>query len=628
MAETNGEQTFHFQAEVKQLLHLVVHSLYSNREIFLRELISNASDANDKLRFAALTSPDLLTADADLGIRIEVDPQARTISVADNGIGMDREQIVEQLGTIAHSGTGAFLRKLTGDQKKDAQLIGQFGVGFYSAFTVAREVEVLSRKAAGGDDEAIRWVSSGEGEFKVTAAVKPQRGTTVTLHIKDDAAEFLEPLRIKALVQRYSDHIAFPVSLVVAGGDSGEERINRATALWARPRAEIEDDEYKEFYKHIAHDVTDPLAWSHNRVEGKREYTSLLYIPSVAPFDLQREAPKGIKVYVQRVFVTDDATQFLPLYLRFVRGVLDASELALNVSRELLQEDPDIVAIRASLTKRVLDMLDALARDEPEKYRAFWSQFGTVFKEGLAEDPQNRERVASLSRFSTTRVADDAAPRSLEEYLEAAQPEQSEIYYLTAESLKAANSSPHLEVFRSRDVEVLLLVDRIDEWLVQQLGEFRGKKFRDITRGSLPFGKTDGENKLQTELSKDDNHLLKQLKRVLRERVDEVRASERLTESPACLVLGEHDIGHQMMGLLRSAGHAVPQGVPSLEVNLSHPLVKRLARESDDGRFEQLALLVLEQATLAEGRPLEDPGAFVKRLNGLLLELDEPGSTG
>jgi molecular chaperone HtpG len=629
MAEIGGEQKFGFQAEVKQLLHLVVHSLYSNREIFLRELISNASDANDKLRFAALTDPSLLEGAPELAVRVEVDAAKHLIEISDNGIGMSREEIIEQLGTIAHSGTTAFLSRLTGDQKKDAQLIGQFGVGFYSAFTVAEEVEVVSRKAGLAEDAAVRWISDGRGEFRLAAATKASRGTNVTLKLKADAYEFLEPTRIKTLVRRYSDHIAFPVTLEVVGDAAAGGLINRATALWARPRSEIKDEEYVEFYKHLAHDASEPLVWTHNRVEGKREYTSLLYVPSVAPFDLwNREAPKGIKVYVQRVFITDDATQFLPLYLRFVRGVIDASDLSLNVSRELLQHDENASAIRSALTKRVLDMLEQLAVEQPDKYATFWHQFGAVFKEGFAEDPQNKERIARLARFATTRCEGETDLRGLDQYVEDAASEHTSIYYLVSESLAAARSSPHLEVFRSRNIEVLLLTDRMDEWLIQHLAQYRGKSFRDVTRGALPFG-SNTEKGVTAELSKDENHLLKRIKRALRDRVEAVRSGERLTESAACLVLGEHDLGPQMLGLLRSAGHNPPQSTPSLEVNLRHPLIQRLAREQDDKQFEELALLVLEQATLAEGRVLDDPGAFVKRLNGLLLELgDNPASDG
>lgn len=613
----SSTSTYGFQAEVKQLLHLVVHSLYSNREIFLRELISNASDANDKLRFAALERPELAR---ELTIEVGVDKDARTIEIADQGIGMTREEIVEQLGTIAHSGTQRFIAQLTGDQRKDSQLIGQFGVGFYSAFIVADRVEVTSRKAGAPAEAAVRWSSDGQGEFTVEECTKEEPGTTVKLHVKEGAEEFLEPERVRGLIRKYSDHIAFPVKL--RAGAAEPETVNKAKALWTRPRSEVTDDEYREFYKHVSHDLGEPLAWTHNRVEGKREYTSLLYVPSLAPLDLwNREAPRGLKLYVQRVFITDAADEFLPLYLRFVRGIVDASDLALNVSRELLQDDPHVAAIKKALTKRVLDMLDRLAKDEPEKYRVFWREFGAVLKEGLAEDPANRERIAELLRFSSTRTSGDEQDRSLADYLEAAKPEQDVLYYLPADSLAAARSSPHLEVFKQQDVEVLLLTDRLDEWAIQFLAEYRGKPLKDVSRGAIDLSKLGADRPVAPEASKEEKHLLKQVKRALRERVDEVRFSDRLTESAACLVMGDDDIGPQMRELLKAAGHEAPEAAPSLELNASHPLIKRLQAERDDGRFERLSLLIFEQAALAEGRPLEDPAAFVKRLNDLLVEL-------
>jgi molecular chaperone HtpG len=606
---------------VKQLLHLMVHSLYSNREIFLRELISNASDANDKLRFEALARPELAAQAANLEIVVTVDGDAKTISIADNGIGMTRDEIIEQLGTIAHSGTQRFVEKLSGDQRKDSQLIGQFGVGFYSAFIVADRVEVESRKAGEPAEAGVAWSSDGKGEFTVESRPKAEPGTTVKLHLRDDAGEFLDAARVRGLIRKYSDHIAFPVRVRSGSGDA--ETVNQAKALWARPRTEIADSEYIEFYKHVSHDLGEPLAWTHNRVEGKREYTCLLYLPSTAPFDLwNREAPRGLKLYVQRVFITDAAPQFLPLYLRFVRGVVDASDLPLNVSRELLQEDPHVAAIKSALTKRVLDMLERLAKDEPEKYRTFWREFGAVFKEGLAEDPANRERIAELLRFSSTKSAGDEQDRSLAAYVEAAKPEQDVIYFLQADTLAAARSSPHLEVFTSRDVEVLLLTDRLDEWVMQFLDQYRGKSLRDVARGSIDLKKLGAEPNIESEPSKEEKHLLKRMKRVLRERVQEVRFSERLTESAACLVIGEEDLGRQMRELLKAAGHDAPETVPSLEVNARHPLIKRLQNEQDDARFERLTLLIFDQAALAEGRPLEDPAAFVKRLNHLLVELD------
>jgi molecular chaperone HtpG len=615
----NGEpSTFAFQAEIKQLLHLMVHSLYSEREIFLRELISNASDANDRLRFESLARPELLASDPKLSIRVTVDASQRLLSVTDNGIGMSREEVVDNLGTIARSGTGQFLERLTGDQRKDAQLIGQFGVGFYSAFIVADEVTVLTRRADVPAEQGISWVSDGRGEYRVADVELRERGTTVQLKLKADADEFLRPERLKALIRKYSDHIAFPVRL--AAGEQAEETVNRAKALWARPRTEIKDEEYVEFYKALAHDSDEPLIWSHNRVEGKREYTSLLYVPATAPFDLwNRESPKGVKLYVQRVFITDQATQFLPLYLRFIRGVVDSSELALNVSRELLQQDEAIGAMRSALTRRALDMLERLAEDK-EKYAKFWAEFGALLKEGLVEDLANRDRLAKLMRFSTTKTTGSEQVRSFAEYSNDAKPEQQAIYYLIAESPTAARSSPHLEAFNERGIEVLLLTDRLDEWVMQHLTEYGGKPCRDVRRGALDLPAIDGENK-KPAVDREQQQLLKRVKQVLRERVDEVRVGGRLRQSAACLVLNERDLGYQMRELLAAAGHEAPATIPSLELNLEHALVRRLDRETDPARFERLAVLLFEQAVLAEGRQLDDPAAFVARLNELLTDL-------
>jgi molecular chaperone HtpG len=617
--ESGEPSTFAFQAEVKQLLHLMVHSLYSEREIFLRELISNASDANDRLRFESLARPELLAAEPELGILVKVDPERRLLSVTDNGIGMSRQEVIDNLGTIARSGTGQFLERLTGEARNDSRLIGQFGVGFYSAFIVADEVTVFSRRADAEAEHGVAWVSDGRGEYRVETVERQERGTTVQLKLKDDAAEFLRAERLKALIRKYSDHIAFPVRLV--GDGQGEETVNRAKALWARPRNEIKDDEYVEFYKHIAHDADDPLIWSHNRVEGKREYTSLLYVPATAPFDLwNREAPKGVKLYVQRVFITDQATQFLPLYLRFIRGVVDSSELALNVSRELLQQDEAIAAMRTALTRRVLDMLDRLAEDA-EKYAKFWSQFGVLLKEGFIEDFANRDRLAKLMRFSTTKTAGDEQTRSLEQYLADFKADQNAIYFLVAESPAAARNSPHLETFKERGIEVLLLTDRLDEWVMQQFTEHGGKPFKDVRRGVVDLDTAKGAAPKPEPPDREQQALLKRVKQVLRERVDEVRVGGRLRQSAACLVLSEHDLGYQMRELLSAAGHKAPAAVPSLELNLGHALVRRLDAETDVGRFERLALLLFEQAVLAEGRQLDDPAAFVARLNELLTEL-------
>jgi molecular chaperone HtpG len=587
----------------------------------LRELISNASDANDRLRFEAIENPALLADAADLEILIEVDPEAKTISVSDFGVGMSRDEIIEQLGTIAHSGTGRFLEKLTGDQKKDSQLIGQFGVGFYSAFIVAGEVSVLSRRAGLPPDSAVQWTSDGEGEYSISPAEKAVPGTTVTLSLKDDASEFLEDYRIRSLILKYSDHVGFPIRLHVAGSDSEPEQVNRARALWTRPRTEISDEEYLEFYRHVTHDFADPLTWSHNKVEGTREYTSLLYLPSVAPVDLwNREAPRGVKLYVQRVFITDQAAEFLPLYLRFVRGVVDCNDLSLNVSREMLQKDPAISAMRSALTKRSLDMLARLAETDPDKYATCWSQFGSTLKEGLAEDPGNQEKIASLLRFRTTRSEQE--DRSLDDYLADLAPEQDKIYYLISESHAAASASPHLEAFRDRDIEVLLLADRIDEWALQYLTEYKGKSLKDISRGELELPQSEAEPEIQTEPDKEQKDLLKRLKRALRDKVESVRSSSRLRESAACIVLSEQDLGFHMKEMLKAAGQELPDAKPDIEVNLDHPLLRRLAGEVDQDRFAKLASLVYDQAVLAEGRQLDDPARFVKSLNELLFEAE------
>jgi molecular chaperone HtpG len=626
MSQDTAPETFGFQAEVKQLLHLMVHSLYSNKEIFLRELISNASDANDKLRFEALGKPELLKDSADLEIRVDVDKEAKTLSVADTGIGMNRADIIEHLGTIAHSGTSKFIASLSGDQQKDSQLIGQFGVGFYSAFIVADEVEVTSRRAGDAASEGVRWVSDGQGQYTVETVEVPAHGTTVTLKLKDEAKEFLEPIRVRTLITKYSDHIGFPVKMRGTEEGAELESVNRAKALWARPRTEIEDDEYKEFYRHIAHDFAEPLLWSHNKVEGKREYTSLLYIPSVAPFDLwNREAPRGVKLYVQRVFISDQATQFLPLYLRFIRGVVDSGDLSLNVSRELLQEDATVSAIRGALTKRVLDMIGKLASDEDKpKFQTFWEQFGAVLKEGLAEDHANRDKIASLLRFNSTVSSGNEQDRSLSEYLAAAKEGQDVIYYLVADSAAAAKSSPHLEAFRERGIEVLLLSDRIDEWAMQYLTEFEGKSFRDITRGELDLGDADKEDTEPAQADEEHKDLLERLKESLQGKVAEVRVSRRLKESAACIVLSDQDLGFQMRELLKATGQEPPPSLPNFEINVAHPLIERLGGEQDAAKFERLASVIFDQATLAEGRQLDDPAGFVKRLNELLLEMGAP----
>ncbi|KAA0208335.1 MAG: molecular chaperone HtpG [Proteobacteria bacterium] len=619
-----ARETHGFQAEVKQLLHLMIHSLYSNREIFLRELISNASDAADKLRFEAIAHPGYLAEGAQLAIHIACDPEAGTLSITDNGIGMSREDVIEQLGTIARSGTAEFIGRLSGDERQDVNLIGQFGVGFYSAFTVADRVEVVTRRAGLPADAGVRWESSGDGEFSIEPVVDAPRGTRVTLQLRADAREFADEFRLRALIRKYSDHIAFPVLMkkaAAAEGEPAEEAVNTARALWTRPKAEIKDEEYQEFYRHIAHDFTAPLAWSHNRVEGKRVYTSLLYVPARAPFDLwNREKPRGLKLYVRRVFILDDAAQFLPVYLRFMRGVVDADGLALNVSREMLQQDPEVEAIRSGLTRRVLDMLDRLATEEPDRYRDFWKEFGRVLKEGPAEDFANRERIARLLRFTSTRSAGEEADRSLGDYVAGKAEGQKQVWYVTADSLAAARSSPQLEIFRQRGVEVLLLADPIDEWLVGQLGEFAGMEFRDVRRGELDPAEIGGSD-AGTPPAADagvQGELVQRLKAELGEAIEDVRTTGRLTDSPACLALGEADMGPQMRRILEASGQKLPHSRPVLEVNPTHPLVRRLAGEQDQARFADIARVLLDQATLAEGRALADPGDFLRRLNRLL----------
>jgi len=615
----------HFQAEVRELLKLMIHSLYSNREIFLRELISNASDANDRLRFAAIADPALLGTDSELAIWVDADEKAGTLTIRDNGIGMTREEAVAHLGTIAKSGTAEFFRALSGDQQKDSQLIGQFGVGFYSAFIVADRVEVLTRKAGMPAESGVRWESGADGDFTVETVTHAERGTAVILHLKADAKEYAEEYRLRALIRRYSDHIGFPVMMKKAGAASLEyETTNQAKALWARPRADITDDEYGEFYKHIAHDFTAPLAWSHNRVEGKREYTSLLYVPARAPFDLmQRDAARGLKLYVKRVFIMDDAEQFLPLYLRFIKGVVDSSDLPLNVSRELLQQDEEVEAIKSGLTKRVLDLLARLAQDDPEKYKTFWKEFGAVLKEGVAEDPANRDKLLPLLRFASTSEPDNEAAVSLARYIERLKPGQERIYFLIAESIEAARASPYIERLKEHGIEVLLLADRIDEWVMGQVEEFEGKRFKDAARGDLELGALAGEaDKQDADAAlKESKGLLKRVKDALGERVLEVRPSTRLTESPAVLVLGEHDLRTTMRRVLAAAGQKAPDSKPVLELNVTHPIVKYLDSESNAEQFAQLAQLLYDQASLAEGGQLQNPAEYVQRLNRLLIRL-------
>ena len=625
MSTATARETLGFQTEVRQLLKLMIHSLYSNKEIFLRELISNASDAADKLRFEALEDPQLLADDPDLAIRIAADKDRKTLTLTDNGIGMSRDELIENLGTIARSGTAEFLQQMTGDQQHDARLIGQFGVGFYSAFIVADKVTVETRRAGLPAAEGVRWESDGAGEFTVETIERAERGTSVTLHLKAAETEFCEPMRIETLIRKYSDHIAFPVSLA---GDDEDRVVNDATALWTRSRTDVDDDEYREFYKHLSHDFADPLTWSHNRVEGKREYTSLLYIPSSAPFDLwNREAPRGLKLYVQREFIMDDAEQFLPLYLRFVKGVVDSSDLPLNVSRELLQQSPELGSMRSALTRRVLDMLARLAADSAEDYARFWGEFGQVLKEGVVEDHANKDKLAKLLRFATTHTGTDQQDQSLEDYVGRCVDGQDKIYYILADNYATAQSSPHIEQLADKGIEVLLLTDRIDPWLVDGLQEYDGKALVDAARAGLELPGTDGQISQDTM---DDEHkpLLKKVKKVLKDRVESVHVSTRLVESPACVVSGESELSPQLRRVLEASGQSLPESKPILEVNVTHPLLERLSAETDDGRFDALAHIVLDHALLAEGSQLDDPAAYVHRMNSLLLELDSAASTG
>src|ERR1700689_4903693 len=578
MSRERGQLSF--QAEVRELLQLMIHSLYSHREIFLRELISNASDANDKLRFLALSDPALLGQDPTLAIWIDANPATGTLTIRDNGIGMSREEAVAHLGTIAKSGTAEFFKRLTGDQQKDAQLIGQFGVGFYSAFIVADRVEVLSRRADLAPEQAVRWESTADGQFTVETITRAERGTSVVLHLKDDAKEFADPMRLRPLVRRYSDHIAFPVRMHKQGAATLDyEDVNQAQALWTRPRSEIKEQEYRDLYGHIAHDGAEPLAWSHNRVEGKREYTSLLYIPARAPFDLwQREAARGLKLYVRRVFIMDDAEQFLPLYLRFVKGIVDSSDLPLNVSRELLQQDREVEAMRAALTRRALEMLARLAKEEPDNDTALWREFGRVPKEGLSEDPGNRERLLPLLRFATTASAANEETVSLTDYVARMRTGQERIYYVIADSHDTARASPYLELLKQKDVEVLLLADRIDEWVMGQVSEFEGKRFKDASRGALELGglADQAERARIDEERKENKALLKRFKNALGDRVIEVRVSERLRDSPAVLVHGEGELSAQMRRLLAANGHAPPASKGALGLHVTHPLVRHM----------------------------------------------------
>tara|TARA_B110000879_G_scaffold71703_1_gene100039 strand:- start:2920 stop:4848 length:1929 start_codon:yes stop_codon:yes gene_type:complete len=642
MTTATNKETLGFQTEAKQLLQLMIHSLYSNKEIFLRELISNASDAADKLRFEALADGTLYENDPELKITITFDQEAKTLSISDNGIGMSKDDVISHLGTIAKSGTAEFLGRLSGDEKKDSQLIGQFGVGFYSAFIVADRVEVLTRRAGLEPSEGIHWESEGEADFSVESIEKADRGTTVILHLREDSADFADNWRIRSVVKKYSDHIAIPVLMEKQAtpdyDDEGKEKpveenttpefeaVNDATALWTRSRSEVTDEEYIEFYKHVSHDFEDPLSWTHNKVEGKLEYNSLLYVPKKAPFDMwNREANRGLKLYVQRTFIMDDAEQFLPLYLRFIKGVIDSNDLSLNVSREILQQDPAVDSMKSAVTKRVLDTLSKIAKNDGEKYQLFWDQFGQVLKEGPAEDFSNKEKIAKLLRFASTHTNTDVQSNSLEDYVGRMKEGQDKIYYVAAENFTTGSNSPHLEVFRKKDIEVLVFYDRIDEWLMGHMMDFDGKQFQDVGKGELNLGDLEGEDdkKEKEKLETENKDLIERVKKVLGEKIDSVRVTNRLTDSPACLVVGEDDMGAQMRRIMEQAGQAMPESKPILELNPEHSLVKKLDQESDEDRFTDLVDILFDQSTLAEGGQLDDPAAYVHRLNKLILDLSK-----
>jgi molecular chaperone HtpG len=637
MDATTTRETLGFQAEVKQLLHLMVHSLYGNKEIFLRELVSNASDAADRLRFEAITDAALFEDDHDLRISVSVDAAARTITVSDNGIGMSRQEVIEQIGTIAKSGTREFFQQLTADRARDTNLIGQFGVGFYSAFIVADRVTLLTRRAGAAADHGVKWESTGEGEYTVETIEKPTRGTDVILHLRPEEDELLSGWKLREILRKYSDHITVPILMKREKWDAEakqqvvtdeDEQINRASALWARPKAEITDEQYDEFYKHVAHDVEPPLARAHAKVEGRQEYTQLFFVPKRAPYDLwDHERRHGIKLYVRRVFIMDDAEHLMPAYLRFVRGVIDSADLPLNVSREILQQSRDVQNIKATSARRVLGLLEDLAAKEPQKYATFWTTFGRVLKEGLAEDVANRDRIAKLLRFASTNPGTDAQSVSLGDYVGRMKEGQEAIYYITADGFAAARNSPHLEIFRKRDVEVLLMYDRIDEWVVTALTEFDGKPLHSVAKGDLDLSKVGGDAApaVPPSSSADDKPLLDRMQAVLRDRASAVRTTERLTESPACLVSDEQGMSMNLERILKAAGQRVTGTKPILEINPDHPIVKRLKSEADEARFADWSQILFDQALLAEGGQLDDPASFVKRLNGLMLTLAGDG---
>ena len=631
MSETTTRETHGFQTEVTQLLDLMVHSLYGNKEIFLRELVSNASDAGDRLRFEALADAALFEDDPELTIRVSYDTQARTITVFDNGIGMSRQDVIDHIGTIAKSGTNEFFESLTSDRAKDAHLIGQFGVGFYSAFIVADRVTLTTRRAGLTPEHGVRWESEGKGEYTVETVHNETRGTEVVLHLRPDEDELLSGVRLREILRKYSDHITVPIVMKKEQRDSDakaqvttddDEQVNQASALWARPKSEITEDQYHEFYKHVAHDFEPPLAYSHNKVEGRQEYTQLLFIPRRAPFDLwDREHRRGIKLYVRRVFIMDDAEQLMPTYLRFVRGVIDSSDLPLNISREILQQSRDVEMIRHAAVKRVLGLLEELASKDADTYAPFWTEFGRVLKEGVAEDGANRDRIARLLRFASTRQESDEQSVSLVDYVSRMKEEQEAIYYVTADGYSAAKNSPHLEVFRKLGVEVLLMSDRVDEWVVSSLTEFDGKPLRSVAKGGLDLGKLgdDADTQQQEKEAGEYKGLVERIQNVLKDYASEVRVTHRLTDSPACLVSDEHGMSTNLERMLKAAGQDVPTSKPVLEINPSHPIVKRLDDESDQSRFADWSRILFDQATLAEGGQVDDPAGFVRRLNALML---------
>lgn len=624
--QTHPKESMAFQAEVKQLLQLMIHSLYSNKEIVLRELISNASDAADKLRFEALANGALYEDDSELKIRIAFDKEARTLTIADNGIGMSRDEVISHIGTIAKSGTKEFFSALTGDQAKDANLIGQFGVGFYSAFIIADKVTLTTRRAGAAD--AVRWESAGEGDYTLEDADKTSRGTEIVLHLREGEDEFLNDWKLKSIIRKYSDHIMLPIVMKKSEWKDGaevttdeDETVNKASALWARNKNDITEEEYQEFYKHVSHDFENPLAHTHSRVEGKQEYISLLYIPAKAPFDLyDRERSHGIKLYVKRVFIMEDAEKLMPQYLRFVRGVIDTSDLPLNVSREILQSSRDVEAIKAGSVKKVLGLLEDIAENKPEDYAKFYKEFGRVLKEGPGEDFANKEKIAGLLRFASTKADTDVQDVSLKDYIARMQPEQDVIYYITADSFAAAQHSPHLEIFRKKGIEVLLMSDRVDEWLLGSLTEFEGKKLQSIAKGDLDLGKLESETEkeIQKKIEEEAKTLVEKIKQSLGEQVKDVRVTHRLTDSPACLVSDEHDLSGNLARILKSAGQKAPETKPILEINPTHKLIKRIEAESADDVFADLAHVLFDQALLAEGGTLEDPASFVKRMNSLI----------